>query len=375
MSSNAKGGTGLVVAVSALLSLLIAIPIFLILLAGGGAGEASRNQCLSGAGGPALAVQANGSALPQVPGYTPEQMHVAAVIMQVAKDNNLNEKAQLIGIMTALQESTLMGDPTSSKPDANHDAGPFQQRILPGWYGPLEKVNDPAYAAHAFFFGVTASHPTDWGSAGGRKGFGHLPGLVDIPHWETLTPNDAAQKVQGSAFPNAYAKREPEARRIMAALSGVNVDTSQNCATAVANGPLGTVIAKAQSWIGLPYIFGAGNANGPTRGGFDCSGFTLASWSSIGASLPRTAQQQYDYLASTPVSKDDLQPGDLIFYSYGRLGPNGVDHVAMVLNSEQQIEASQGAKQVKVGPLRVSGRGFVGIRRVPRVETSAKAAN
>ncbi|WP_220085236.1 M15 family metallopeptidase, partial [Burkholderia multivorans] len=99
----------------------------------------------------------------------------------------------------------------------------FQQRQLDGWYGSLKQVNDPVYAATAFYTGVTASEAGGYGSAGGGKGFGHLPGLTDIDGWEDMSYSEAAQAVQRSAYPDAYGKHVSTANDIITALENTKV--------------------------------------------------------------------------------------------------------------------------------------------------------
>ncbi|RAD76403.1 hypothetical protein DN508_32760, partial [Burkholderia multivorans] len=91
------------------------------------------------------------------------------------------------------------------------------------WYGSLKQVNDPVYAATAFYTGVTASEAGGYGSAGGGKGFGHLPGLTDIDGWEDMSYSEAAQAVQRSAYPDAYGKHVSTANDIITALENTKV--------------------------------------------------------------------------------------------------------------------------------------------------------
>ncbi|MGQ4519125.1 D-alanyl-D-alanine carboxypeptidase family protein [Dermabacteraceae bacterium CCM 9520] len=159
--------------------------------------------------------------LPSVPGKSAKQLAVAAQIMQVGSDLGLPPRAQLVAIMTAMQESDLGADPTMSRPDSNNDAGIFQQRVVPGWYGSLADVNDPAKGAYMFYMGKDISYAGP--SSAGPPGY-HIPGLVDIKGWEKMSLTQAAQRVQVSAFPDAYAKHEPMARKIMSLLAGVEVE-------------------------------------------------------------------------------------------------------------------------------------------------------
>lgn len=99
------------------------------------------------------------------------------------------------------------------------------------------------------------------------------------------------------------------------------------------DGGTGHFFDLAKSFLGTPYVFGAA---GP--GAFDCSGFTQYMYKRVfGISLPHQALQQAK--VTKRVSRDQLQPGDLIFYSYGRLG-NQIDHVEVYMGRGKQIGTS-----------------------------------
>jgi hypothetical protein len=131
------------------------------------------------------------------------QAAFAKIIDNVAVQRGLPGQATLVALMTALQESELRnlagGDRDS--------VGLFQQRPSTGW-GTVEQLMDPTYAAEAFFGGANPPDP---------------PGLVDIDGWPSMSYNDAAQAVQRSGYPNAYAKHEKTARTI-AALAGIDLN-------------------------------------------------------------------------------------------------------------------------------------------------------
>lgn len=140
------------------------------------------------------------------------QMDRAALIYQVSLEEGVGPHGAVVGIATAMQESNLGANPAAmAGPNQDGDFGLFQQRSLVGWYADggtqaenLLILGDDRYQARTFFTGHTT-----------RAGW-HIPGLADIDDWETLTIDQAAQAVQISAHPDAYAGHEPVARALVA---------------------------------------------------------------------------------------------------------------------------------------------------------------
>jgi hypothetical protein len=122
----------------------------------------------------------------------PEQAGNAATIAAVASRRGLPARAVTIALATAMQESKLR-NVTHGDRDS---LGLFQQRPSQGW-GTAQQVLDPVYASGRFY-----------------------DALVKIPNYRTLSITQAAQKVQRSGFPTAYADHEPEARALASALMG-----------------------------------------------------------------------------------------------------------------------------------------------------------
>ncbi|HEY9475031.1 MAG TPA: hypothetical protein VIS06_14410 [Mycobacteriales bacterium] len=116
----------------------------------------------------------------------------AATITAVGQKRSLPDRAVVIALATAMQESKLVnldyGDRDS--------LGLFQQRPSQGWGSPGQ-VRDPHYAAGKFY-----------------------DALVRVPHWDTMPLTRAAQAVQQSGFPDEYAKWEPSASALAGALLG-----------------------------------------------------------------------------------------------------------------------------------------------------------
>jgi hypothetical protein len=128
---------------------------------------------------------------------TPEQGQNAALIAAIAVRRGLPAHAATIAIATAMQESKLYnlngGDRDS--------LGLFQQRPSQGW-GTAKQIMDPVYATNAFY-----------------------DALVKLPDFQTVTVTEAAQAVQHSAYPDAYAKHEADARVLASALTGFSAHT------------------------------------------------------------------------------------------------------------------------------------------------------
>jgi hypothetical protein len=149
-----------------------------------------------------------------------DQMANAATITAIGIRRQVPAKAITIALATALQESKLRnlsgGDRDS--------IGRFQQRPSQGWGTPAQ-VGNPAYAANRFY-----------------------GALVRVKHWQTLSVTQAAQAVQHSGFPGAYAQWEDEADTLSQALLST---TSYAVACYVASEPVRSgsaalgVLAKA----------------------------------------------------------------------------------------------------------------------------------
>jgi peptidoglycan DL-endopeptidase CwlO len=97
------------------------------------------------------------------------------------------------------------------------------------------------------------------------------------------------------------------------------------------------VISIAMQYLGVPYVWG-----GMSPSGFDCSGLIAYSYAQIGVSLPHHAAAQYGY--GVPVSREELQPGDLVFF-------NGLGHAGMYVGGGSFIHAPHSGDVVKISSL------------------------
>ncbi|MFG1745149.1 peptidase M23 [Micromonospora chalcea] len=142
-----------------------------------------------------------------VAGLDRTQMNNAKKIVQAGKEMGVPRRALVIAVATAMQESTLLNYASGVLPESqnyphqaigwDHDSvGLFQQRPSSGW-GTVEQLMDPEYATKAF-----------------------LSALEEIPGWQDLPLSVAAQAVQISAFPDAYAQHEWRAGEVVAEILG-----------------------------------------------------------------------------------------------------------------------------------------------------------
>ncbi len=114
----------------------------------------------------------------------------------------------------------------------------------------------------------------------------------------------------------------------------------------------GGVVGIAMQYLGVPYRWG-----GADPSGFDCSGFAMYVYGKVGVSLPHHAASQYGM--GSPVSRDQLQAGDLVFF-------NGLGHMGIYIGGGQFIHAPHTGDVVKISSLSDSwyASTYVGARRL-----------
>jgi cell wall-associated NlpC family hydrolase len=264
------------------------------------------------------------------------QLGNAATITRVVAGRSLPSRAAVIAVATAYQESGLRnlthGD--AAGPDS---AGLFQQRPSAGW-GTRSQVLDPVHATGAF-----------------------LDRLTRVPDWPVLPLTEAAQLVQNSALPTAYARWEPLATDVVAHLwpsarSGSGVpgparlcpepaDTGTGTGTGAGTAGTGMTrlppgfeitgsptariaVRYAVAQLGKPYRWAA---TGPDA--FDCSGLTMRAWSAAGVALEHFTGSQVHAGTPQPLNLSGAVGGDLVFVP-GTDGTRKVPgHVGMIAGS------------------------------------------
>lgn len=190
----------------------------------------------------------------------------AATIAAVGKRDGIEDHGVTVALAAALQESKL-----HNLPNGDLDSvGLFQQRPSQGW-GPASSLIIPSYAASAFY-----------------------RALVQVPGWASLPVTDAAQRVQHSAAPEAYAAWEPEARDLAQVLTG-EVPSGLTCqfSTPTATSGASTLTNAVTTELGPPAL---GAALTPARG------WTVASWLVANAYAYRITAVTFAGLRWTPSS-------------------------------------------------------------------------
>ena len=109
------------------------------------------------------------------------------------------------------------------------------------------------------------------------------------------------------------------------------------------------IVDYALSFCGVTYSYG-----GASPSGFDCSGFTMYVYDHFGYDLPHGATTQMNY--GQPVSRDNLSPGDLVFFFDSDFADSGASHVGIYIGGGQIVHASSGPGYcVKVSSFRGDG--------------------
>ncbi|MFE0256914.1 C40 family peptidase [Streptomyces sp. NPDC059010] len=305
-----------------------------------------------------------------------EQIPNAETIQATGIAMKVPARGQIVALATALQESGLRnldyGDRDS--------LGLFQQRPSQGW-GTAAEVRDPVHASTKFY-----------------------EGLLQVSGWQSMTVAQAAQAVQKSGYPEAYAKWEPLATALQKTIaksldqngssgkdSGTGGEAEQTAsATATACGtgedgssfgtiPAGAVpdgytipasapksVRTAIRWglgqLGTSYQWG-GTCAAPhgqdPMGRCDCSSLMQASYKAGGVSISRTTYTQVK--EGKAVSVDTLKPGDLLFTRGTAAVP---EHVGMFIGQGLILQAPHTGDVVKISTLADWRADIVAARRV-----------
>lgn len=376
-----KKTAGAAVGLCATAPLLLAVPILAI-----GAGTASASCSTDSAGGvdtAAVATQVKAvlqgadKGAVSVPGLDApaEQVPNAKTIQATGVAMNIPARGQVVALATALQESRLRnltyGDRDS--------LGLFQQRPSQGW-GTANQILDPVHASTTFY-----------------------EGLKKVSGWQSLSIAQAAQAVQRSGYPDAYAKWEPLATALQKSIEPLlqtagNPSSSSPAASVGAGSPatpggcsadgdgtdFGTVpagavpagykipadapreVRTAIRWalgqLGTPYQWGGSCTDSHGKnpmGRCDCSSLMQQAYKAAGVTLTRTTYTQVK--EGKAISVDALQPGDLLFTEGTAAVPG---HVGMAIGQGLIINAPHTGDVVRIATLASWKPGLLAARRV-----------
>ena len=212
------------------------------------------------------------------------------------------------------------------------------------------------------FYGVLLACSATFAPAGSAEPTGG--------QWDPLLPKMASAGAPGDPVAIANASLQASAlatettmnlgRKFLSSLGilspTANTDTSIRGNRVNGAQAIEYVIRRAGSQIGVPYSWGGGSLNGPSRGvdsgsdtvGFDCSGLTRFAFAGVGILLPRYSGDQYDSGRKIPPAQ--AKRGDLLFW-----GPGGSQHEAIYLGGGQMVEAQQTGVPIKVSSVRTAG--------------------
>ena len=187
------------------------------------------------------------SKMPRISRYGPTQIKNAAIIIKTGKDLGLPPRAWVIAVATAMQESRLTNLGNLGSRNDHDSLGLFQQRPSAGWGTPAE-VTDPVHAATKFY----------------NK-------LKDVSGWEKMSLTQAAQRVQISAYPDAYAKHETVATQIVNNLAHGAARAVGNLSNMVCLSQVGQIAASGWAIPVQGSVVGSGfrTPQRPTHQGVD----------------------------------------------------------------------------------------------------------
>ncbi|MGC3862343.1 C40 family peptidase [Micromonospora chersina] len=264
-----------------------------------------------------------------------EQLENAAAIIDVGVAKGVPRWGWVIAVATAMQESGLRNLPHLGDNNDHDSIGVFQQRPSQGW-GSLAQLSKPAYQAGKFF-----------------------DKLLTVPGWKSMPLTQAAQAVQASAYPDAYAKWTDDAVHLVEQF----INPTTNCATDApvalpdgfalpANTPpaVTTAIFWALYQLGTPYHFGGSctdpHSDNPEKQ-CDCSSLMQAAYRTAGLAIPRVTTDQAN--AGEPVPEPALLlPGDLILIPGSQGTIANPRHVGMYLGEGLLIQAPKTGDVVRI---------------------------
>jgi cell wall-associated NlpC family hydrolase len=152
-----------------------------------------------------------------------------------------------------------------------------------------------------------------------------------------LIAADRARALASAAAARAQYQQAQQAAALQTLDTAVGATASTPDGTVAPPSQYGGVVGIAMRYLGVPYVWG-----GSSPSGFDCSGFVMYVYAQVGVSLPHYTGAQWN--VGVPVSRGDLQPGDLVFF-------DGLGHVGIYIGGGQFIHAPHTGTVVQVSSM------------------------
>ncbi|MEU6175085.1 bifunctional lytic transglycosylase/C40 family peptidase [Streptantibioticus parmotrematis] len=159
-----------------------------------------------------------------------------------------------------------------------------------------------------------------------------------------------------------YAETQDYVRRITTLAQSFTAPTSTLAPSQQAAG----AIYFAQSKLGTPYLWG-GTGTAADGGRFDCSGLTQAAYKSVGITLPRVANDQWN--AGPHPTRSQLLPGDLVFFATDLSDPRTIHHVGIYVGGGYMIDAPHTGATIRFDP--IDEADYIGATRVTQAGAQA----
>jgi cell wall-associated NlpC family hydrolase len=139
-----------------------------------------------------------------------------------------------------------------------------------------------------------------------------------------------------------YSETQAYVRHVLATEGTMEASLPTGSDLPAPSGTASGAIAFATSKIGTPYEWGGDGSDGR----FDCSGLTQAAYASVGVRLPRVANDQYN--VGPHPTRDQLEPGDLVFFGTNLTDSRSIDHVGIYIGNGLMVDAPHTGAVVRI---------------------------